>query len=247
MKLIAPKSKPRKRLLTEEQRSSWVYSLLRVGVGIAALGTVVFIVPFLVRSTLTDMGIQWKDFQTYGLLLVFGGGLLFVLAARYFKIDVYGMTLDRLLAILRNEEYVPPSESEQLRRYVVSALSSLDNRWSLYPAIQLENAGRELPFVLVGPPGVFGLGLNTADPRKRGYVDPALRLASDCGVLQARLSAKVQAVLLLARHAAHYNKSHARVKAVNTEQLIAWLGKREASLTPALRQTADAYLRAHQT
>jgi hypothetical protein len=93
---------------------------------------------------------------------------------------------------------------------------------------------------------VFGLGTNTADPRKRGYVDPGPQLASDCGVLQARMSAKIQAVLLLARHAGHYNKSHARVKALNSEQLIAWLGKREASLTAAARHAAEQFLREHQ-
>lgn len=247
MKVIEPPKKARARLLTEEQTSSGLYVVLRLGLAFAAVGTLGFVLPFLTRTTLTNMGIQWKDLQTYALLLVFAGVVLFVLAAAYFKIDVGGMTFDRLLSIVRNEVYVPPDEQEHLRRFVKSALSSLDDRWSLYPGIQLEKTGHQLPFAIVGPPGVFGLDLNTADPRKRGYVDPAARLVSDCGVLQARLSSKVTPILLLARHASKYTATHPRLKAFSAEQLVAWFGTRPATLTSAGHQSVDRFLRDHQT
>ena len=229
MRLIEPSKAPKQKLLNETQSSSWIFVVLRSGVGLAALGAIGFMLPFLLRTTLTASGRPWKEVQTWGLMLVFTGGVLFVLAALHFKIDVSLLTFDRLLAIIRNEVYVPPSEREQVQRYVRSALSSLDDKWSLYPDVKLDSSGGPLPFAMLGPAGVFGLDLNAADPRKRSYADPAPRLAASCGTLQRRLATKVTPVLLFSRHESHYNGTTSRVKAFSSAQLIAWLASASRS------------------
>jgi len=246
VKLIEPPKPARLRLLTAEQISTWQYQVLRLGLVLAAVGTLGFLLPFLVRTLLTEMGIQWTNIQSYGLVLVFIGGVLFVLSASYFGIDVRWLTFDRLAAIARNEVHVPPDEGENLRRNLRSALSSLDDQWSLYPRVNLSRPGYRLPFVLVGPAGVFGLDVNFADPRKRNYVDPGPSLASGCAVLQGILSEKVVPVLLFHRHETHYMSTHSKLKTFTTEQLVAWLAGRPQTMERLALQAADKVLRQRQ-
>jgi len=247
MKLIEPPKQAKQRLLSEEQTSSWLFQVLRLGLALGTMGALGFLLPFLQRTALRASGIQWRDLQTYGLLLVFAGGLLFVLSAAHFGIDASGMTLDRLVSIVRNEVYTPPRDTEHLRRHVNSALSSLGDDWCLYPDVFTGRAGHQLPFVVAGPSGIFGIALNTGDPRRRGYGDPAPGLQSACGALQGMLTEKVTPVLLFLRDASQYENTHPRVKVFTAQELIAWLEARKPAREPLVIQAADRVLRAHQT
>jgi hypothetical protein len=246
VKLIEPPKPPKRRLLSAEQTSAWQHQVLRLAVVLAGIGTVGFLLPFLFRTILTTLGIQWTNIQSYSLVVVFVGGVLFVLSASYFGIDIRWLTLDRLLAIIRNEVYAPPEEGEHLRRQLKAALSSLDDRWSLYPRVNLERSGHLVPFVLLGPGGVFAIDLNIADPRKGNYVDPGPGLASGCTVLQGMLSEKVVPVLLFHRYESHYKNTHPQLKVFTTEQLVAWLTARSQTMERFALRAADDLLRQHQ-
>ena len=88
---------------------------IAVGCGHCVIGYARFLLAFLTRTALTQQGIAWRDIQFYALLTAFLGGLLFALSAAHFKIELSGLTFDRLLAILRNEVYVPPDKSHTWR------------------------------------------------------------------------------------------------------------------------------------
>src|SRR5512138_476327 len=122
MRVVSPSKPPIQKLLSEEQTSSVMYRLMQFGLVIAVLGTLGFLLSFLTRSSLMARGIAWRDIQVYSIFVAFLGGALFALAAASFKIDLSAMTLDRLLAIVRNQVYVPPDESAHLLRLIAASL-----------------------------------------------------------------------------------------------------------------------------
>lgn len=245
MKVVSPPRPPAQKLLSEEQTSSLLYRLMQLGLVIAVLGTLAFLLSFLTRSTLAARGIAFRDAQVYSIFVAFLGGGLFALSAASFKIDLSALTFDRLLAIVRNEVYVPPDESAHLIRLIAASLSSLSNEWTLYGGVGLPASKAGLPFALVGPAGVFGLELNTEDPRKRSYKDPAPGLERACSWLQSQVGTPVSPVLLFPRRAQDYNNTHRRVKAFTTEEALAWLNSRPETLDASARRQVDGVLRSH--
>ena len=101
--------------------------------------------------------------------------------------------------------------------------------------------------MLIGPPGVFGVGLNHEDPRKRYYKDPGPGLERACGLLQGQLAIGVTPVLLFHRNVADYKNAHKRLKAFTVEQALSWLGSRQQFLDAFARQNVDGELRRHQS
>lgn len=245
MRVVASPRALVQRLLTEDQVSSLPYRALQLGLVLAVLGAVAFLLSFLTRSTLTARGFAWRDIQFYAVMLVFVGGTLFALSASYFKIDLRGLTFDRLAAIVRNEVYVPPDEGAHLLKHIASALGSLDDQWTLYNRVGPADGRTVWPFVLVGPAGVFGLELNREDPKKRHYTDPAPALEQACSRLQGELSASVIPVLLFPRSAADYKETRKRVRAFTVEEALAWLASRPQSLDGLGRQNVERWFQAH--
>ncbi|HEX2979510.1 MAG TPA: hypothetical protein VHO48_04540 [Anaerolineaceae bacterium] len=205
-------------LIAPEKASGFTFQLTRVGVAVALLGAIAFMLAFFYQKPLNAANLPYRQVQAISIVVVFAGWVLFSFACSAVGVSTRKLTYEKLKAILRNEVEIPMDVSLVMRRKIALALSALDDRWALYPVVFNDQAIRRVPMVLAGPGGVFALDVVSIDPRdKNKFVDPAPRIIAGSAELEKRLHRPVKPVVVFFRHKNHY-KNDAEILAKYTFQ-----------------------------
>lgn len=237
MRFVRNSEQTPEKILTAEQRQSTTYLLLVIGLVIVAVGTAGFFLGFILRDTFTDLGLNFRDIQTYAIAFAFLGVFLYAIAALVLKVGLRQTTFYKITTILKDEPFDPPVQGDHTKR-ILSELRYLDEQWSIFRDISPTGAGNKesIPFVLCGPKGVYSITISSGRPGKKNFVDPAPMLTHLSKSLSKDLDCDVTSLVLFMGNPVNYN-TKSKVDALNINRVYRWIKEREVQFTqPRLEQ-----------
>jgi hypothetical protein len=225
MRLILNDIQKPKKLLTPEQRKSFVFKLLLFGLFLLVLGTAGFFLGFIYRKAFTLAGVNFRDVQTYSIAVGFGGILIYIITGAILKINLRLTTFYKLVTLVKDEVYDPPNKQDHTK-HIASLLKHLDDEWRLLKDVQPSFSENHIDQVLVGPKGIYALRYLNENPRRKKFVDPGPVLAETSRALSKDLKRRVTPLLIFQRNSEHY-ESPSKVTALDSPDVAKWLQEQE--------------------
>lgn len=185
-----------KYIVRPELRKTIPFYVLISSIILFSIGAAGFFGAFIFRGILeSQLNLNYRDVQTYALLVGGSGIILYIIAGLVLGISLKNTSYYKLQTIVNNEPYDPPRKGD-FTKSIRARLAYLNDDWALFSEVRPPEAEFPIPQVIVGPGGVYAIYPSNKNASRRKYPDagPFLKKASQ--LLEKRIGHTVIPIIL---------------------------------------------------
>jgi hypothetical protein len=197
MQLVRNEIQTPKKVIPAEDRKKPAFRVMMAGLGVVVAGMAAFFLAYILRNYVKEnLTPSYRTFQSYGLMVVFIGVLIYLLGARALKLKTKGTTFYKLMTIVKDEDFDPPRQWDYTKP-ILARLSDLNDKWSMTTEVNPPEVGTfNIPQVIIGPGGVFTLFPLGDHPTKKNFRDPGPLFDKASKALGASLGTEVVPIMV---------------------------------------------------